>query len=180
MRGLIFSLFFFVFSALTAQDEVPKAKIYSTHLKFSNETRFIRAGLLYDVKDSSILVSPEMLNEPFLFDNPALKEFYFFDIESIRLGYKKRVVKGLLYGALAGFATGFIAGLSDGDTRIFSSHVVISRNEKALAGGLFLGGAGAAIGSGIGFISTIKIPINGNFENFNTNKSRLKNYSFKK
>jgi outer membrane lipoprotein SlyB len=54
--------------------------------------------------------------------------------------------------------------------------------ETAL-GGVFGGSIGAGVGAGAGAIISsisfgIKIPIYGNFERFNENKDRLKQYSY--
>jgi len=173
MKGVIlFLLLVFSLSDLKAQAHPQKKTLYTVNIQLKADNQLIRGGAFYEVKDSSILVSPGKLNEKYLMDNPVLKEFHFTDIETIRTGKKNRVLKGLGYGAITGIAAGVIIGLiegNDNEDKMFSS----TAGEKAYMAGVMFGLAGGAIGTFAGLSATVKIPVNGNFETFKNNKTKI-------
>lgn len=94
-------------------------------------------------------------------------------IKNLRLVRKGKLGRGLGIGFIAGFATGFIIGIaSDDDPPGLFSY---TSEEKAVAGGVFLGLSGAAVG-GIFSLFKAKIPIDGSFNNYKEQRSRLNQF----
>jgi len=101
------------------------------------------------------------------------------DIETVKIRRKGRIGRGVLFGALGGFALGGIIGLASGDDDPNNCFFCLSAGDKALLAGIPLSIVGAGLGALIGSLK-VKIPINGNISNFNRNKSKLRKYTFKK
>ena len=137
-------------------------------------------GTLYEIKDSSILIAGYSLAYPSR-DISEMINLHINDIETIKVRRSGKIGLGCLIGAAIGLATGVTIGLIEGDdpTVDISGFVVggfMTAGKKALMYGIPLGVGGAGIGAAIGSLK-IKIPINGNMDNFNKNKSKLKKYS---
>jgi hypothetical protein len=163
---------------LTAQeDTLQKSKIYKTWISFGD--MFNINGILYQIKDSSILVAETHSQKDLLSGNYQIKRINynnFHNVQNIKVRRLNNVVGGALVGLLGGVITGAIIGSISGDdpsNQIFG----YSAEQKAIIDGVFLGILGAGIGCLIGGIR-IKIPINGSFVKFTDNKTRLRRYSY--
>lgn len=134
-------------------------------------------GVLYEINDSSILVSNSVLREDYYTGRFELSKIKFNDIDIVSTRLKNNFVKVALIGAATGFIAGGLTGLISGDDPpgLFS----FSAEEKALLFGCGIAAVGAGAGALEGLVK-IKIPINGNIDNFNRNKNKLKKYSIRK
>ena len=162
---------------LNAQDTTSKIKIYKTWISLTSEP-FNISGVLYEVKDSSILVSSSFKKEDYHSDSFEIVELQIRNIEEIKVRKKNNIGKGAWVGALFGLGVGGIIGMISGDDPP-GSLISYSAADKAMMMGFSL----AVIGSGAGTLIGLKkkkIPINGNLENYYFNKSKLKEYSIVK
>ena len=150
-------------------------KRYRTWLTLNSEP-FKSKGILYQSKESSILISPLVKNRQQISDK-SLIEFQISNIETIKLRKSKKIGKGILIGAVTGLVAGGLVGLIDGDDPS-GTWFALSAEDKAVIGGVYLAVCGAGIGALIGSIK-IKIPINGNSEKYRKNKTDLRRYSVK-
>jgi len=168
-------------NSVHAQDTVQKKKIYRTWVSLNSEP-FKSKGVLYEMKDSSILItSPSVIRDPSI-GRSEVVQLYIDDIETIRTRKNNRVGKGILIGAVTGFAVGAMIGLISGDDppcsgSFFCFH--FTAGDKAILAGVPLSVAGAGIGALVGSIK-VQIPINGSINNYNKNKDKLKEYTFLK
>ena len=155
-------------------------KRYRTWLTLNSEP-FKSKGILYQSKESSILIAPLVKNRQQISDK-TLIEFQIRNIETIKLRKNKRVGKGILIGAVTGLVAGGLVGLLSGDDPPCNSGGLIcfrsTAEEKAVIGGVYLAVFGAGVGALIGSIK-IKIPINGSSEKYRKNKTDLRRYSVK-
>lgn len=166
-------------NSVHAQGTIQKNKIYRTWIELNREP-FKTKGALYELKDSSILVSNSLVIQDYSTDRFETVKLHINDIETVKIRRKGRIGRGVLFGALGGFALGGIIGLASGDDDpndcVF---FCLSAGDKALLAGIPLSITGAGLGALIGSLK-VKIPINGNISNFNSNKSKLRKYTFKK
>jgi len=169
---------------LSAQEKEQKIKIYKTWVSFNN-VPFNVKGVLYEVKDSSILVSNSLLVREYTSGRFKSADLHINTIEKIRIRKKNKVGKAALIGGISGFVIGAIIGYAEGDDPPCSTGYwgggceSYTAGQKALINGASFAIVGGGIGALVGLIK-IKIPINGNIENFNNSKNRLKEYSIKK
>jgi hypothetical protein len=168
-------------NSLNAQDTVQKIKIYRTWVSLNSEPFKIK-GVLYEIKDSSILVSSSVVIHDYSTDRFEMVELHINNIETIKTRRNNNIVKGFLIGAITGFAVGGFIGLelmeeSPCQGSGFCPH--FKPVEKALISGVPLAVGGAGIGALIGSIK-IKIPINGSINSYNRNKNKLGEYPIKK
>jgi hypothetical protein len=179
---------------LNAQDTIRKVKIYRTWVSKMDKTTKTK-GVLYEVKDSSILVSGSLIPEDYLTDFFETINFHIIDaielhidnIETIKVRNKNSVGKGILFGLFSGFAAGALIGIIDGDDPYSRSSSGGSMGDymfqfTAEQKIILLGTPFAIIGAGIGaWIGSTKIiiPISGNTKNFKRNRNKLKKYSVK-
>ena len=164
-------------NSLNAQDTIHKNKIYRTWVSLNREP-FRFKGVLYEVNDSSILVSRSIVIKKNTIDRSEMANFNFSNIETIRTRKNNNIGKGILIGALSGFVTGGAIGLISGADPP-DSYFRFTAGENAILSGIVLGIIGADIGGVIGSLK-IKIPINGSINNFNSNKNKLRGYSVNK
>ncbi|MEI6695774.1 MAG: hypothetical protein WCO13_06880 [Bacteroidota bacterium] len=145
--------------------------IYRTWITLNNSAKKL-TGVMYEIKDSAILVSNSMVRNNYLKGNFKVSEINYNTIDLVKIRSKYSIGKGALSGGIFGFALGGILGL------IFSQDIFtpIPVGEKIMTGGISLGIGGALLGAVIGSMQ-ITIPINGNIENFNKNKAQLKKYT---
>lgn len=167
-----------------AQDvtQKKKIKVYKTWISLNNSPHKIK-GALYEIKDSSILVSNH--RNPYATSRFETVNFPVNNIETIKIRKKNNVGSGVLAGAIGGLVVGgLIAGLlNDKDNPPcvgigcdLASRLPASEGFTAV----FLGVAcGAGLGYALGSIK-VKIPINGNIKNYNKHKDKLREYSIKK
>jgi len=179
-----FSVICFTQTTSLAQQSTIKPSIYKAWT--SNIDRKL-VGALYEVTDTGLKISNSMD-----FDNYATGDFqyvdiYARDIETIKLRKKGKIGRGILIGALSGFATGALIGLISGDddcesevglASAFCHIFATTAEQKAISNGVFLGVTGGLIGAVVGSIK-IKIPINGAPEKFKANRDRLTGLSLR-
>jgi len=171
-------------NSLNAQDSIQKIKIYRTWVSLNSEPFKIK-GVLYEIKDSSILVSSSVVIHDYSTDRFEMVELHINNIETIKNRRNNNIGKGVLIGAITGFAVGGLIGLISGDDPPCTAGLAcifypsLSAEEKALMAGVPLAVGGAGIGALIGSIK-VKIPINGSINSYNRNKNKLGEYPIKK
>jgi len=161
-----------------------ESKIYKTWITVGGGGKI--RGTLYQTKDSSIVIANSFNKLVLQSGKFDLSTIDFRNIYLIEAREDNVVSKGLWKGALAGFLTGAVAGIITGFASGDDENCLIlcmTAEEKALLGGLSFGLLGIPVGAGVMAIITssslkITIPISGNFERFNENKDRLKQYSY--
>ncbi len=152
---------------IQAKDSNQKIKICRIWVSLKSNPYKIK-GVLYEVKDSSILVSNSALKKDYSMGQFEVVEIQISDIRKIKIRRENSVVNGIWIGALSGFVVGGTIVLLEGD----------DVGLTIIAGPFF-----AAIGVGVGgFLGLIKIgiPINGSMNNYNINKDKLRKYSINK
>jgi hypothetical protein len=150
-------------------------KMYKTWLTLKSEP-FKSKGILYQSKESSILIVPMVKNRQLISDK-YIVDFQISNIETIKLRRHNKIGKGILVGAITGLVAGGLIGLIDGDDPP-GTWFALRAEEKAIIAGVPLAVCGAGIGAIIGSVK-IKIPINGSSEKYRKNKSSLRRYSVK-
>jgi hypothetical protein len=159
-------------NCLNAQDTINK-KIYRTWVSSIYEP-FKAKGVLYDINDSSIFIANlDALKYPPTERLKTVKIDIIYNVNLIKTRRNNNIGKGILIGAVSGFALGAILGLSSQDDEIFTS------GQLALSMGGTLALFGIPIGAAIGAVK-VKIPINGSIKTFHENSNRLKKYSYRK
>ena len=164
-----------------------ESKMYKTWITVGGGGKM--RGTLYQTKDSSIVIANSFNRLVLKSGNFDLSTVDFKNIYLIETREDNVVSKELWKGALAGFLTGAIAGIISGfvsgDDVCEGTFCIFrfSAEQKALMGGLVFGIIGLPVGAGVKAIITssslkITIPISGNYERFNENKERLKEYSY--
>jgi hypothetical protein len=158
-------------NSLNAQDTIQKINIYRTWVSLNSEPFNIK-GVLYEIKDSSILVSSSVVIRDYSTDRFGMINLHINDIETIKTRKNGNIGKGVLIGAITGFAVGGFIGLLSGNDPPCPSGswfcLRYSAGEKALMAGIPLAVCGAGIGALIGSIK-VTIPINGSINNYNRN-----------
>jgi hypothetical protein len=162
--------------SVAQQDTVQRSRIYKTWISLNNQiwTSFDNKesqikGLLYEVKDSSILISNSFVKQDYLKGNFKVTYIDFKNINDVRIRGKYNIAIGTTIGTLLGVIGA--VGIAQGIAR-----------EDEFAGAMVLVGTPViAVGAGIGALfgaMRIHIPINGSFENFKRNESRLEKHSY--
>ncbi len=152
---------------------VKKVKVYDTWV-YLNKEPFKIQGVIYELKDSSILISQTVKSKNYLFGDFKPIEFYTKDIKVIKTRRKNNKKRGALIGAIAGFVVG--VPLSYSIWKSFGFEEDTSLQAAALLYGCLFAGAGAGIGIGIGSIK-VSIPLNGSLNK--SNYKKLKKYAIK-
>ena len=163
-----------------------KPKIYKTWVSL-NEEPFKIKGVLYELKDSSILVSNSVIIKDYSTNKFETINLHMNSIETIKTRRKNRIGKGIWIGALSGFVIGGTIGLISGDndsstgssnypTNYPTVDLSFSSGQTALILALPSAAVGAGIGALVGSIK-VKIPIYGNISNYNNQKNKLRKYS---
>jgi len=150
-------------NALNAQDTIQRNKIYKTWVSLNSEPLKVK-GFLFDIKDSSIIVSNSFVIKDFSTEKYRITELYYNNIETIKTRRNNNIGRKILIGTLTGFAVGGLIGLVSGDDPP-DTFWPWTAGEKAIIYGSSLAVCGAGIGGGIGIIK-VKIPINGSINNF--------------
>ena len=169
-------------NSLYAQDTIQKIKIHRTWISLKSEPFKIK-GVLYEIKDSSILVSRSVVIQDYSTDRFEIAKLNIKNIETIKTRRKNSIGNGVLIGVVSGFVVGGLMGLIDGDDPPCTPGSWfcwrITAGQKALMMGVPLAVCGAGIGALIGSVKVV-IPINGSISNYNRNKNKLRKYSIKK
>ena len=165
---------FFILCCLNhtqAQDFGKESNKYKVWITLIDEP-FNVNGILYELKDSSLLVSNYKTYSDFIIDNNPTIELNISNIELIETRKRNRVGKGILIGAVSGFAVGGLIGLTRGDDAEQTA------GQKAVIGGLSLAAAGGLVGLLVGSVKVV-IPIEGNFIKYKDQRQKLQKYSTK-
>lgn len=156
-------------------------RYYGDKSKVSNSLEVLNLeGALYQVADSSILISNSLITEDYLSNNFTISSLNISDIESIAIRRKGTFGRRVLVGTLTGFAVGAIIGAASGDDPPCQSGewclFDFSAGEKAMMAGVGLGIIGAGVGAAVGSIK-VNIPINRSMGKYKSEKKRMRRYS---
>jgi hypothetical protein len=182
MKQLIIAsaILVFLVQVLGAQDSIPKKRYYKTTIRLVSGP--VIRGFVAVINDSALLVSktpvPLQANN---YPRSMMKRVDYSDLRQVRLQRKAAVGRGILYGALIGFATGFIAGVAQGNdpdkhytiqdflgTGYSYSYTIKGTTalEKAASGGVVGGIGGMLIGGIIGAFAHKTFVIGGTKKKF--------------
>ena len=133
--------------------------------------------ILFQIKDSSVIVSDCFKGDPFSSKNQVTKnEIGYKNIETIKIRSRRAIILGAVSCSIVGSLIGAEIGYSEGDDP-HNQLFWLTAKQKSLYNGIFGGLSGAAIGALLGSIR-ISIPIDRNIVNLNYNKKRLNKYSY--
>lgn len=163
---------------LSAQDTIQMNKIYRTWVSLNSEP-FEIEGVLFKIKDTSILVSNSVVIKDYSQNKFEVVNLFVTDIKTIKTRGKNNIRKGFLIGAISGFVMGGTLGLAQGDEPRGDTWFGISAEMRAISYGVTGALVGSLIGAYVGSAKVV-IPINGNINNYNRNKDELREYSLKK
>lgn len=159
------------FNSTQAQDFGKENNKYKVWITLADEP-FNVNGILYELKDSSVLVSNYKTFADFIVDNNPTIELNINNIELIETRKRNRVGMGIVIGAASGFVVGGLIGLTRG------ADVEQTAGQKAVIGGLSLAAAGGLVGLLVGSVKVV-IPIEGNFIKYKDQRQKLQKYSTK-
>jgi hypothetical protein len=159
-------------NSIHAQDIIKRNMINPTAVTLINDSSLRLNGALYQVNDSSIMISHSTKVKDYKRGDFIVSDVDIIDIQIIKTLSRTKVRNGVFIGAASGFATGCLIGLLSDDS-------FFDNAEAVLAGGLAVMPIGVFAGAMIGSFS-IKIPINGSMDSFSRNKAKLKKYALKK
>jgi hypothetical protein len=155
-----------------------KRAIYRVWLSLNNQSTKLE-GVLYDVKDSTILISTSLELADYNTKNIKPTEIPVRSIEKIKIRRRNNIGRNAGLGAVGGLLAGGLLGLIGSGTDEPGGIISFSKGETILiTGAIFavpMGIIGAIVGS-----SKQKIIINGNIEDYNKIKYQLKEYSINK
>ena len=157
--------------SFTQENSETRTKGYRTWV-FLNSEPFKMKGFLYEVNDSSIVLSDFSAKQYDSFTNTGVSSIHYSTIDLIKTRRQSNPVTGAIIGLLTGFTAGLIIGMIPEDNQ--SGVERMTEEERSLTAGLAIGGA--SIGALFGLIK-VRIPINRSMENFNKNKSKLEKRS---
>ena len=168
-----------IFFSSSAQENLKyQNKIYKTWISLNTKTwtsidnkESMLRGVLYEIKDSSVLISNSLLRQDYLKGNFKVSYIDFKNIDHLHVRSKNSLAIGTFIGFVLGVVGAY--GIAQGIAR-----------EDEIAGAMVIVGTpfiflGTAIGASAGSLR-IHIPINGNYENFKRNENRLERYSYLK
>lgn len=141
-------------------------------------------GILYEIKDTSILVSSSAVIWDYSGDRFGVKTLPVYNIEIIKTRRKNSIGKGVAIGTLSGIVVGGLIGLISGDDPPCPSGSGMScwsldAKGNAVLAGIPLAICGAGVGALIGSVK-LEIPINGSIDSYNRNKNKLRGHSIRK
>ena len=168
--SIVFTLCF-ISGSLAQKDSAIRADNFRVWVK-TLDSRPVQFGILFSVKDSSILVSKQIkfdshTRQP---DLQAMQNQVITAgaIDFMLVRKKGNVGKGMAIGAIAGLCSGLLVQL-----------YMLPKENPATQTGLIpvlITGAGIGIGAGLGSVK-IKIPIGGSQEQFERRKKELYRYA---
>lgn len=174
MKNLVLTYvaLFCISSLLTAQKDSLRRSSANTWIKL-NDNLVIKC-VLFQVYDSSISVRTilKFTDHTYGFSEPI--NINYKNIKVMAFRKRGQIARGIGLGTGIGFLFGGAIGSILPGAREMSSSEKIS---QILGVGAVLGVCGALIG-GISSSSRTRIPIYSNYDNFNNNKVRLKQYSY--
>jgi hypothetical protein len=159
--------------SLSAQHSIPdkdvllRARIIPLHGQTA-------AGYLYSLGDTSLLLSRERrflrLSDSIV---AAGTRFRYVDLSTVVL-YKKGVIgRSALIGFCIGAGVGALIGLASGDDDPGKTWFAYTAGEKALGGGILVGGAGAIVGLIVGAAAHKTFYIHGKREKYEKMRARM-------
>ena len=164
----IFMLMIAGMPATAQKDTLQKKKIYKAWISVSGEKG--KKGILYQVKDSSLLLSDSKHKKDYYTGSFKTTAFDANSIDKIKLRRMRNINRGAFIGMAVGFAAGAITG------------AVLGHSGGTAGAALWVGSwglaAGAIVGASIGSIK-ISIPVTGSQEKFEKNKQKLMSYAIK-
>ncbi len=159
----------------SAQKDAPqRIRLYKTWITLAGGAT--KQGLLYQIKDSSVVIANSINNKGSSVVTPDLSEVVASNIYFIKARREGNVTKGVLIGATAGILAGVIIGLVS-EPDVSNSFGTFAPELRALGGGILGVLPGILIGGMISSIR-IKIPINGSINKFSKEKEQLSKYSY--
>jgi len=162
-----------VFSPLLAQKEVsPRLNIYETWIILKHDQGIIR-GVLYEVRDSSLLLAKSKNDlDSGLFDF-KLTEVRFQDIDLVKIRRTGKIQRGIIAGSALGFGTtlGILINIGGNDLGLFF------RLVTAIYIGIPAAATGGVAGILVGSIRD-RFPVYSNMNNFNMYKGWFEDYSY--
>lgn len=170
-----------------AQKDNQKQHLFRTWIFLENGFP-LGSGVLYDLKDSAILLSNSLSPEGYSTNNFDLISYPVDKIGTIKVRKRKNKLKGILIGGISGLVIGTTLAFLEGDDppcpecQEIGCIIPCFRADaevKAIWYGLGLSISGGGIGLGLGSLK-IKIPINGSIKNYNNEKNQLKKFALKK
>lgn len=133
-------------------------------------------GVLYDIKDSSVIISNTYKKLDYVNGNLNLSEYNYKNIDKIKIQREYSVGRAILIGTIVAIPIGAIIAYNTSKNNDSDSFLTLTREQSAVLGGLEFGALGAALGTIYGSFK-INIPINRNEENFRNNKNKIKKYT---
>jgi hypothetical protein len=100
--------------SIAQEDTIKKSRIFKTWISLNNKPGEMK-GVLYEIKDSSILVSSSFLKADYSAGKFEVSEINYNDIDLVKIRIKNSVLNRALIGAVTGFAIGGLIGLISGD-----------------------------------------------------------------
>jgi uncharacterized protein (TIGR02145 family) len=166
----------FLFSNLCpiqAQSDVqtPK-KLFKTWISIQGKKDKV-AGVLYEIRDSSILLSGSYEKADYIKGNNLnLKKIEVADINSINVRRHKAIGRGIMVGSLSGVGLGVIMGLATTTPGGDDKEQGTTKLGASIFFSIFLGACGTVIGAGVGAIKS-KIVVHGSQQQFENKKVKL-------
>jgi hypothetical protein len=159
---------------MNAQDTVTRKRIHKTTVRILSDPSFICYGVLYEVNDSSILISSRRLKH-YNSDKVETLKFPVGDLKLIHTRKTGNGGKGAWIGAASGVALGTLFGVLSG------GNAVLNRGDAMVVGAVFGFVVGVPTGFTVGRIAGHKkTQINGSMDKFNLIKDELTDYAIQK
>lgn len=151
-----------------AQKITKKVKLHKVWISLTDSSKV--KGVLYSADENAIKIAKN-----YSMDVSNLTSINYQNIDILKIRRKGKVGKGAWIGALSGVGAGIILGLIDGDDE--PGWFSYTKEEKALALGIYLGVVGTGIGALIA-TKKEKIAINGDNQNYEKMLKTIQSYSF--
>jgi hypothetical protein len=193
MKKLIMILFFsfpVFLTSFSQQNSLRIEKYYHTWVisklpdigkkRFQSQPKKTIYGVLFDVKDSSLLMTNYVKKEDLARSNYTISEVSASNIQKVILKQQGTRSLGKMVGGLAGFGIGVTVSvviIPWEDTDFLLSKIFAVVGTTAMTAAFTIAGVG--IGSLIDNTSKIRIPVEGSQEKFDISKERLRTYSLK-
>jgi hypothetical protein len=162
----------FSYSIHAQENKEQKIKIYKTWIYLNHEP-FKTKGVLYEIKDSSIVIANPAFNKGPLTDTFNVICIPISDIYLLKTRKAGSIKNGVLIGSLTGFITGVTIPFLSVDTQGLGFITA----TYAIAGGASLAIFGAGAGALAGSVKD-RIPVKNSYENLSKYRSWLEKYSY--
>ena len=149
-------------------------------------TNKVNTGYLYQIADTSILLSDSPLKYGRSFQN-GLTTIPFDKLESVKIHRKSAIGRGILIGSISGLLAGVITGLILGDDPVIPQEQDFlglgnafrnTAGQKAAGLGLLGAGCGAVTGLIVGLSAKKTFIIKGKKKNFDAMKVKVEAMAF--